>query len=60
MESEQDTNTSGQHTQDLVNPPVEEENRFLQAVHQGLADSEAGRLLDDAELIADLEVELQA
>lgn len=31
-----------------------EHDRFLEAVRQGLADSEAGRLIDDEDLFAEL------
>ena len=36
---------------------VRERNRFVAAVHQGLADAEAGRLVDDEELGAILDAE---
>lgn len=37
---------------------LQEHDRFLAAVQAGLADSEAGRLLDDADLAAALDAEL--
>lgn len=35
-----------------------EQHRFLEAVQEGLSDSESGRLLDDEELGAELDAEL--
>lgn len=37
---------------------LQEQDRFLTAVREGLADSEAGRLIDDDELSAALDAEL--
>ncbi len=37
---------------------MEERNRFLEAVREGLADSAAGRLIDDEELGAELDAQL--
>ncbi len=37
---------------------IQERNRFLEAVREGLADSEAGRLIDDSDLDAHLDGEL--
>jgi prevent-host-death family protein len=36
---------------------LSEHDRFLEAVERGLADSEAGRLIDDEELAAELDEE---
>ncbi|MEO1084264.1 MAG: hypothetical protein AAFY88_08480 [Acidobacteriota bacterium] len=36
---------------------LQEHDRFMAAVQEGLADSEAGRLLDDGALSAELEAE---
>ena len=36
---------------------IQERSRFLDAVREGLADSEAGRLIDDDELGAELDAE---
>lgn len=36
---------------------LRERDRFLETVHEGLADSEAGRLIDDEELEAELDAE---
>ena len=33
---------------------IQERERFIEAVREGLADSEAGRLIDDSELDAEL------
>ena len=46
----------------LVSPEefdrLQEHDRFLEAVREGLADSEQGRLTDDEELTAELESDL--
>ena len=36
---------------------IGERNRFLEAVREGLADSETGRLIDDSDLDAELDAE---
>ena len=36
---------------------IQEQDHFLAAVREGLADSEAGRLIDDEELEGDLDAE---
>jgi predicted transcriptional regulator len=37
---------------------LQEHDRFMAAVQEGLADSEAGRLIDDEALAAELDAEL--
>ena len=39
---------------------LQEHDRFVAAVREGLADSEAGRLIDDEELTAELAAELRS
>jgi prevent-host-death family protein len=52
---------NGQPAGVLITPQeydrLAEHDRFLASVHQGLADSDAGRLIDDEELAAELEKE---
>ena len=53
---------NGQPAGVLITPEefdrLQEHERFMTSVHAGLADSEAGRLIDDDELAAELEAEL--
>ncbi|MDA8020344.1 MAG: type II toxin-antitoxin system Phd/YefM family antitoxin [Thermoanaerobaculia bacterium] len=51
----------GQPAAVLITPEefdrLQEHDRFLAAVQEGLADSEAGRLIEDEDLAADLDAE---
>lgn len=52
----------GQPAAVLITPEefdrLQENDRFMSAVQEGLADSEAGRLIDDEALAAELDAEL--
>ena len=53
---------NGQPAAVLITPEefdrLQEHDRFLTAVRDGIADSEAGRLVDDEDLAAELDAEL--